>query len=308
MNSRVISLFDYHKQEIPADLRVWGIPNEVIERELNALTVEYAKKREVTDGIQEGDSVFCTCVTCEDVTWNGRTILLYPGRNLLGAKMAEQEILGYKVGEQVSISIHDLTMIVEIKKVRRLIISEVSDSFVASLGLEGVHSVEDFYCWYHRMHDMEYKTKASYRIIHYWLTATADGSTYEIDEEEKKCWCIERGKVFFEGMLAAGYDLRIPTEGFDFLTTEEAIEKAAKEQEGNFIPYLVIKALCEQDGYVVTEEMYEKMLQEESKKQGMSLEEARNRSAMSFYEEISYKEHLFTTLSKEAMKILTMAV
>lgn len=207
----------------------------LIQNELEALAADNASQAEVTDAIAVGDSVRCVCTACGEKAWIGRIVLLYPGRCLPGAEEAEKRIVGCKVGQEITCTVGQWEMTVTIEGAVRQITSAVNDAFVVSLNIPGVSTVAEYSRWYHQQHDMERKTKASYGITHFWLTQTAERSTYEIDEEEKWQWCLERGKIMFEGMLAAGVDMRIPEEGFEILTDEQAIEKAAREQERNFM-------------------------------------------------------------------------
>lgn len=301
MKSKIIDFFDYNTLEIPTELKKWHIPEEEIQNELEALAADNASQAEVTDAIAVGDSVRCVCTACGEKAWIGRTVLLYPGRCLPGAEEAEKRIVGCKVGQEITCTVGQWEMTVTIEGAVRQITSAVNDAFVVSLNIPGVSTVAEYSRWYHQQHDMERKTKASYGITHFWLTQTAERSTYEIDEEEKWQWCLERGKIMFEGMLAAGVDMRIPEEGFEILTDEQAIEKAAHEQEHNFIPFLVIQKLCALDGFVPTEEDYHNAIAEIAKKQGMPLEEAMRKACFSLYQEMVFKEHLFTGMSPKAM-------
>ncbi len=301
MNSRIVNFFDYTTLEIPEELTKWHIPEEEIRKELQALAADSAMQSEVTDGISDGDCVRCVCTGCGEKAWIGRTVLLYPGRSLPGAEEAEKKIVGCKVGDQITCKVGQWEMTLSVQGAVRNVASVVSDAFVASLNIPEVSTIDDYSRWYHRKHDMERKTKASYGVIHFWLNQTAERSTYEIDEEEKWQWCLERGKIMFESMLAAGIDMRIPQEGFEILTDEQAIEKAAHEQERNFIPLLVIQKLCELDGFVPTEEDYRKALAEIAAQQGMTLEEALRRSCFSLYQETVFREHLFVGMSAKAM-------
>ncbi len=301
MKSRIVNFFDYTTLEIPEELTKWHIPEEEIRKELEALAADSAIQSEVIDGISDGDCVRCVCTGCGEKAWIGRTVLLYPGRSLPGAEEAEKKIVGCKVGEEITCKVGQWEMNLSVQNAVRNVASVVSDAFVASLNIPEVSTIDDYSRWYHRQHDMERKTKASYGVIHFWLNQMAERSTYEIDEEEKRQWCLERGKIMFEGMLAAGIDIRIPSEGFEILTDEQAIEKEAHEQERNFIPFLVTQKLCELDGFVPTEEDYRKSLAEIAAQRGMTLEEALRRSCFSLYQETVFREHLFVGMSAKAM-------
>lgn len=304
MKSRIVNLFDYNTLEIPDELKKWHYPDDEIYRELDALSADKAEQIKVNGEIIEGDCVKCRCVKCAEMKWSKRSILLYPGRNIPGAEDAEKEILGHKIGDEIVCTVGEWEMTLLAAEAVRNVPAKVDDAFAKSLGIAGVESVSDYMRWYRGQHDAERKTKKSYEIIHYWLDQTARHSVYEIDEEEKRQWCMERGKVMFEGMLAAGYDMRIPSDGLELLTDEQAIEKEAREQERNFIPFMIIKELSRKDGFEVTDEDYQKVISEAAAKQGLTMEEAYERSCPSLYYEMAYKEHVFLTLSPKAMECM----
>lgn len=304
MNSKLTCCFNYQTLTIPEELRRWKIPSEEIEKELHSLAGDHASDQPVEDEIRAGDSVRCQCVRCSDPAWQGRTVLLYPGRKLPEAEEAEAAVLGKKAGECFSCTLGCAEMELKVLEALRRVEPEIGPELMWILNIPGVETVEDFFRWYHQQHDPERRQKAAFGIVGFWMKETADRSEFYIDPQEEKDWCLLRGKITFDSLLAAGSDPRIPKEGFDILTDEQAIENLAKEQEPRFRPFLLYRYLCEKDGYQVTQEEYLEALKQAAAQQGLSLEEAKQKSDLSLYQEMKYQEHVFYALSEEAEKEL----
>ena len=304
MNSKLTCCFNYQTLTIPEELRRWKIPSEEIEKELHSLAGDHASDQPVENEIRAEDSVRCQCVRCSDPAWQGRTVLLYPGRKLPGAEQAEAAVLGKKAGECFSCTLGCAEMELKVLEALRRVEPEIGPELMWILNIPGVETVEDFFRWYHRQHDPERRQKAAFGIVGFWMKEATARSEFYIDPQEEKDWCLLRGKIMFDSLLAAGSDPRIPKEGFDILTDEQAIENLAKEQEPRFRPFLLYRYLCEKDGYQVTQEEYLEALKQAAAQQGLTLEEAKQKSDLSLYQEMKYQEHVFYALSEEAEKEL----
>ena len=85
----------------------------------------------------------------------------------------------------------------------------------------------------------------------------------------------ERVNSLYDAMLAAGMDPRLPREGFDFLTEEQAKEKMYREQEWAFPAYVVQAYMAEKlsgrSMDIIAREGLEKLAAEH----GMSVEQVR---------------------------------
>ena len=300
MKSRVISYYDYRKLEIPEELTRWHISDEEIWKELEFQSGDHAVEKPAEDVVKNGDSVRCVCVKASKEEWKGRTVFLYPGRSLPGAEAAEAEILGKVSGESFCCGFGEVQTELLVQEILRMEKLPLGDELVKKLELPGVSTVEEYFCWYRKENNDERKTKAGYGIISYWLRESAAQSEFEIDEEEKRAWCLKRAKLQFDALLAAGIDTRIPTEGLEILTDEQAIDKIAKKEEDNFVTFLLFEYLCRLDGYVVTENVFEEDVAKIAAERGMSFEEAMKQAELSIYQEVKYKEHLFLEMSKAA--------
>lgn len=304
MKSRVKECYDYKKVEIADELRRWHIPDSEIEQELEKLAKDHSGEEQIEGVIEEGDSVRCICTEASADSWKGRVVLLYPGRRLPGAEEAEKLVSGRKKGESISCRIGGVQVSLRIEDVIRRNVMGIGDELASKLGLPGVHTVEDYYRWYHGQKDADRRQKACNVIVHEWLEAVAANSEFEIDEEEKKEWALTRANVMYRGMMASGYDPKKQPDG-TVLSEEEALAEIARGQEEFFIPYLIYCYFCESNGFVVTEEDYLAELRKLAKEQGLTEEEALQRSDLTYYRQVTCQEHTFLkVLGPEAEKYL----
>lgn len=256
--------------------------------------------------MKSGPGIQCAANVSAAPILTGREELccFIPGRKLPGAEQAEAAVLGKKAGDCFSCTLGCAEMELKVLEALRRVEPEIGPELMWILNIPGVETVEDFFRWYHQQHDPERRQKAAFGIVGFWMKEATARSEFYIDPQEEKDWCLLRGKIVFDSLLAAGSDPRIPKEGFDILTDEQAIENLAKEQEPRFRPFLLYRYLCEKDGYQVTQEEYLEALKQAAAQQGLTLEEAKQKSDLSLYQEMKYQEHVFYALSGEAEKEL----
>jgi len=303
MKSKMKNCYDYKQLEVADELRNWRIPDREIAEELEALARDHSVEQQVAGEIQEGDSVRCICTEASDESWRNRIVLLYPGRMLSGAEEAERLILGKRTGEVFKCRIGSTDVVLKIANVVRRIKMTVGDELIRQLDIADVNTVEDYYNWYHRQNDSDRKKKANIAIVHDWLTEMAAKSEFEIDEEEKKEWCLLRARIMYKGFLANGYDLRKTPEG-TIISEEEAIERAAKEQEKYFVPYIMYCYFCEKDGFVLTEADYLAELEKMAVAMGEKVETLMEQTDIIFFREKTYQERTYHLLGQDAEKYL----
>ena len=292
MKSKMIKCYDYKQTEIREELTRWHIPDSEIAEELMALARDHSSEEEVTGEIKEGDCVRCVCTDASRDSWRGRIVLLYPGRRLPGAEEAEQKLPGKRKGDCLSCQLGGTEVSLNIETVIRRVVMEPGNELVSLLKIPEVNTVEDYYRWYHAQKDEGRRQKACNAIVHEWLTAIAANSEFEIDEEERREWCTNRAHVMYRGMTAAGH---IPEKREDgtSVTEEETIEEMIKGEERYFIPYIIYCYFCENNGFTVTENDYLTELKKLAAEQGLTEEEALERSDITYYKQVTYQEHTF---------------
>lgn len=302
MESKMINCYDYRQLEVPKELGNWRYPESMIANELEILAREHSNDEEVSL-VKEGVNVSCCCLEASSESWKGRHVLLYPGRRLPGAEEAEQEILGKKKGDEITCCIKDIRLTLKIEQIVRKHVIKVSDELILLLNISNVQTVEDYYRWYHEKHDNEYREKACIRISQYWLEEISKRSEFQIEEEEKRKWCVHRAHVMYDSFVAADIDPRKQQDG-TVLTKEETIENLAQSQEMYFVPYLMYRYFCEKDDFVLTEQDFEEELAKMSKERGATVQELKKQADFELFKTVKYQEHAFHILMKEAEKYL----
>ncbi|XCP83877.1 hypothetical protein ABXS75_12445 [Roseburia hominis] len=303
MKSKMVSCYDYTQLDVAEDLRKWRHPDSEIEEELTALAKDHSGESEVDEAVKEGDSVRCVCTCASTEGWCGRGILLYPGRSLPGAEEAEKAVTGKKAGDQFTCSLNGITLTLKVDKVVRKVVMQVCDGLVELLDIPGVHTVEDYYRWYHEQHDKEYKEKACIIISQFWLKEMSERSEFVIDEEEKRAWMFTRAELIYNAYERAGIDPHKRQDG-TMMTTEEAMEELAKAQEMYFVPYLMYRYFCEKDHFKVTEEDMITEIGTMAKERGEKKEELMKQTNLDMFKMLKYQEHAFSLLMAEAEKLL----
>ncbi len=303
MKSTMTDCYDYKLLEIPEEMRRWHIPDSEIEEELAALAKDHSGEEEIEGEVQRGDCVRCICVKASKENWEGRAVLLYPGRKLSGAEAAEEAVLGKKRGEEFDCSIKDVSLILRIENSVRIHVMKVGNELTEKLSIPGVKTVKDYYRWYHEQHDKERREKACMGIARYWLEEMSKRSKFDINEAEKKEWCDIRARIMYDSMQAAGYDMKKTQEG-EIISEEEALRRASKGQEMYFIPYLMYCYFSEKDGFVLTEEMYLKELENMAAERGEKMEKLMKQTDISMFRQVKYQEHTYHLLMADAEKYL----
>jgi len=303
MNSKMTKCYDYSQLEVIAEMGRWHIEDSEIEAELAALARDHSGEEMIEGEVQKGDCVRCICVKASKESWEGRGVLLYPGRRLPGAEAAEEAVLGKRAGEEFSCSIKETKLTLRVEKPVRMRVMKVCDELTEILGIPGVRTVKDYYRWYREEHDKERKEKACIGIAHYWLEEMSKRSEFEIDEEEKQQWCDSRARIMYDSMLEAGYDMRKTQDG-GIVTEEEALKSAAKEQERYFIPYVMYSYFCEKDGFILTEEDFVAEVEKMAGERGEKTEDLMKRADLTMFRERAYQEHTYHLLMKDAEKYL----
>ena len=299
MRSKLTECYDYRQLAVPEELRKWRFPESQIDGELEALARDHSSEHETDEPVKDGHSVQCICLEDREGNWEGRTVLLYPGRSLPGAEEAEQAVLGRRPGETFSCQLKGRPLVLKVEKAVEKKIFTVGDELVSLLVLPGVRTVEDYRRWYHETHDQEYRDKASIRICRFWLEAILKESTFDVDEEEKAAWCHHQAKTHYDALEAAGVDPKKQPDGTS-LTEEETMKVMEQEQEKYYLPNVIYCYFCEKDGFSVTEEDMEEMVRQMAAERKEDVEELKKQADFEIFKSVKLQEHTFHMLMREA--------
>ena len=245
MKSKVKKLYAIEKISIPSEICTWKVGQEEIKAKLEALSLEYASDS-LCDTVMKGDCVFCRSE--RNRSFSDRTILLYPNRSIPEAEKAEEAIIGKKSGSQVKTTLAGIDVVLTIEKIVRRLPAAIDDELILKLAIDGVKTLVDYEEYYKNKQEENNKVNATHNIVSYLIQELIEHSEYDIDTDDMNEWTSKRAAKYFEYMLEEGEDPRLPEEGFDILTDEEAIAKIAGNLEPEYKELLVCLALCEEKG------------------------------------------------------------
>lgn len=262
MKSTVLKLYDRRQITIPKDMVKWRISDEEVEQQLVVLSRTYGKESEA-EQVEKGDSVR---LSCEEGALRGRIILLYPGLNMPGAVEAESAVLGRKVKERIVTAINGDSVTLTVEEIIRRTPADINDELVKNVHEEGVNTLDDYRRAYRERTEEQNRQQAKKRISFFVMEEIARHSEYALDNEELENWKDEAARDEFQVCLEDGEDPRLPEDGGEPLTDEQAIEKIKNELdlETHFKMELVYSALCDAEGIPLDwdnlNEEFEKMI------------------------------------------------
>ena len=251
MKSQVITLYEVKNVAVPAELCAWQVDEAEIDTRISALAMEYAVETAV-ETAAEGDCVICR--GAENSPLADRTVLIFPGRAIPGGSEAERAVVGKKKGEQATVKIAGAENLLTIVKILRRQPAAVDNALIQKLAIDGVRTVAGYRAYFRNEREQSNRTMAVRQISSHLLQELVERSNFAIDAEEMDSWTGKRAAQMFQYMLEEGEDPRLPEEGFDILTDEQAIAKIAESLESQFKETLVCRALCRQNGICFTAE------------------------------------------------------
>ena len=276
MKSTITHLYDYKQSVIPEELRLWRVKDQEVRERLETLSRNHAFEADV-EQVQPGDSVACRGESGA-ARWNRETLLFYPGRGLCPPEL-EDACVGAKVGDTRTADTAEGQVKLTVKRIVRRSNMPIGDELVTLEGIDGVETVEDYDRWYREDKGAFYRQRASYQCAHFLLEEIQKNSTLAIDENEKAQWLWDRVDGLYDALMAAGLDPKIPPEGFDFLTEEQAKEKMYKESEPFFDAYVVQAYMAEKLSGQTMDDICQEGLEKLAEEHGMTVEQLRATSS-----------------------------
>lgn len=274
MKSTITKLYDYKQSIIPQELRRWHASEEEIREQLELLSRNHAFEEDAEE-VRSGDSVACRGESAA-ARWNRETLLVYPGHGLMPAM--EEALLGAKTGEYRTVETEEGAVKLTIKRIVRRSNMPMGDELIRLEKIDGVETVEDYRQWFRRQKEDFYRQRARYQCAKFLLDEIREKSQLSIDQEEKDAWLREQVDCLYNAMVAVGRDPRIPDEGVDFLTEEQAKEKMCREQEWAFTEYVVQSHMAEKLSGAPMEDIARKGLEKMAAENGMTVEQLRSGS------------------------------
>lgn len=235
MKGYVTKLCDLDSIEIPAEMLAVSIDAERIEKEIAALSLRYAS--EISSIIcAEGDIVRCKA---DEASYpDKRTIILFTGASLPAADAASKAAIGKKLGESFKTELAGKPVELTVEKITRRSPVEVTDALIASLGIEGVATVESYRAYLTAKATEDANLENSKAIMRYLMDEMINGSEFEYDKAAMNA-AIEQAKAELAAM---------PTEGYAPTDEELAMSVSYQYKQG-----WVAEEFCRQHGIEIDE-------------------------------------------------------
>ena len=181
MNGFVSKLCDIDSIRIPDELLEVHADEQTVDERVQSLSTQYARETEVS-AAEQGDVVFCTADPARYP--DGRTVILYTALALPGAEDAVRAVIGRTVGEAFAAELAGAHVQLQVQKIARLVPAEINDALIASLGIEGVTTVEAYRGYVREKLLSDLRVERSKEIMRVYFDAIEAQSEFSYDEAE----------------------------------------------------------------------------------------------------------------------------
>lgn len=141
MKGNVIRLCELSDIAIPDEFLTATVDEAQVNRQVQALCLRYAAQVPVQK-VQKGDIVCCRADGAR--YGDGRTVILYTALDIPGAEEAVQAVPGRTIGDRFSAVLCGANAQLTVEKIIRLVPAQLGDELIASMGLAGVKTVEEY--------------------------------------------------------------------------------------------------------------------------------------------------------------------
>ncbi len=186
MKGSVKKLCDIESIVIPEEMLEVRVDGDLIEEEVGNLALRYANETEVGT-VAKGDIVYCEAD--KGSFPDGRTIILYTGAALPGAESAEKAAEGRSVGDGFETVLADKAAALKIVKIIRRTPAEINDALVASIGIDGVSSVDGYREYMREKNLADLRMEKGKELSRYIVEKMEDGSSFEYSEKDFDDYC-----------------------------------------------------------------------------------------------------------------------
>ena len=283
MKGSVKKLCDIESIVIPEEMLEVRVNGDLIEEEVGNLAFRYANETEVGT-VAKGDIVYCEAD--KGSFPDGRTIILYTGAALPGAESAEEAAAGRSVGDGFETVLADKAAVLKIVKIIRRTPAEINDALVASIGIDGVSSVDGYREYMREKNLADLRMEKGKELSRYIVERMEEGSSFEYSEKDFDDYC--------EKSLA-----QMPAEpGFEMQIGPEELRSSLLSQ---LKLGWMSEALCEKKGIKIDDAAIEAEADQMAEMMGLMGENAPDRAELI---EASRQNALITEFFMEIDKII----
>ncbi|MCD8107217.1 MAG: hypothetical protein LUE20_04550 [Oscillospiraceae bacterium] len=197
MKSKVTTLWDYTKYQLPAEYTRWRVHDDEIQHRLEAIAKSHAQEIDV-NSVETYDSVVCRSES-NAAQWNKENLLIFPGRGIAPAVL-ENAVLGTKVEDSVTANIDGMQINLTVLRIVRRQPMTIGDDMIALEQIEGVTTVADFIRWYRDTTEKERREKLIKGAAGHIQSLLLQNSQLEIDQKEAHAFCQDMVDCQFKSM------------------------------------------------------------------------------------------------------------
>lgn len=199
LKSKVTKIYDFKEVDLSKLILPFEVDEEQLEKDINLLIKQHSQMIEA-EQVEKGD--FATiCCKSEEKKFNKEKVTLKVGRGLYNKEL-EAAVIGMKTGEVKDIMVGELPVTVEILKVERMELPELSDENVAKWGIEGAATVDELKQLYIDRQHVEDTDQTVEDVTAFVQSAAVARSEFQLDPDEEKRK-IQDGKNLVKQMLEA---------------------------------------------------------------------------------------------------------
>lgn len=216
MKGHVTKMCDPKDVRIPDEMLHVALEPQQVDDALRQLSLRYAQQTQVQQA-QTGDIVYCRADQAGYP--DGRTVQLYTGLKIPGAEKAANAALGKGIGDQVKTVLADKQVTLQVEKIIRPVPVQVNDALIASMGMDGVATMEAYRQHAESKMLADMKTEKRKMAVSYVLQEMLENSAFLYDEKEYDAYIAEH----MDEMLAE-------YQSYDMDVDEDEIRKGVLEQ------------------------------------------------------------------------------
>ncbi|MDE6880288.1 MAG: hypothetical protein K2P20_02895 [Oscillospiraceae bacterium] len=297
MKSKFVLLNDY--RSIVPDIQAFAPDEEALDRELQRLTNPYIRW-EVGSAVSAGDQVVC-CLVSDCPRFHKENVRFVAGSGMF-QKELEALSIGMSVGETREAQLPEGRVTLTVQSVMNRVVPAVSNEMVEKLGLENIHTVEDYRAYLLGQQKESAFQKAAYEPEQRLMETVITGSEFVLYKED---WAalvnreLERCRELFrqEGIVmeeatAEQFNGRIPVKSY-----HEFVAMLQYESWDKLCRHLLGRRFAEDDGFSVGEADYEAFLADYVKTWHTTEEKARRAN--------TYENYVFNEYGWHAYQVLT---
>lgn len=181
MIGTVTKLYDVDSIVIPEELLDLQVKDSVIKEKVQMLSTRYAKES-YADVVAPGDIVYCKAD--ENSYPDGRKIILYTGTEVPGSQEAAKMTIGKRANDTFTTTLAGKFVTLTLQQIICRTPVEVDDALIAEIGIEGIHSVDEYREYIKEQMLADMRMERHKAIFYHFITELVEKSEFSYEEKE----------------------------------------------------------------------------------------------------------------------------